>query len=350
MLVYLDTAQLAWLESASVDEREAFLCEWRELGCELAVSLQLLQEGIKRGSLRDAGARIETIRALAPLRGLPTAAASVIREEATEQIRAMLQGASRVPAVTATRLFPFLDPTTLSSDALAHAPSFKHFNAIDAFQAAMELEQKGWPRLAPGMKVEVAPMLDHIRQKADADKRATPELADWIDETAGAIARDVVTFGGDLWALHIHRLQLGEMRRVNELNREDLFKASQFLHGAREGSKEIGIELDIPSEQVLSLVGELDPYNAPGFSAEMAVTRARWRDLGARPKASDQVDEEHVSFAPYVDLLCVDKRTMGYLRQELRRADGRAVPSAGRAIIRPRNLTEVLDELRLRAR
>ena len=76
----------------------------------------------------------------------------------------------------------------------------------------------------------------------------------------------------------------------------------------------------------------------------MAVARARARHSTA-PTASDQLDEEHVSFGPYVDLLFVDKRTAGYLTEEFRRKDGRMYFDPARSIKRARDVAEMLARI-----
>ncbi len=76
----------------------------------------------------------------------------------------------------------------------------------------------------------------------------------------------------------------------------------------------------------------------------MAVCRARIAH-NMEPSASDQVDEEHVSFAPYVDLLFVDKRTRGHVDSERRRADGRMVDGAASSITRARDLQDALEQI-----
>jgi hypothetical protein len=76
----------------------------------------------------------------------------------------------------------------------------------------------------------------------------------------------------------------------------------------------------------------------------MAVFRARGRH-NARPGAADQVDEEHVCFAPYVDLLFADKRTVAYLEEETRRADGRVAYDASATVWKARNLGDVRSRL-----
>ena len=129
MLVYLDTAQLAWLERASEDARRDFGIVWRDSGCELAVSLQILQEVQKRGSPEDVSNRSKTIMALAPLRGIPAGSAGVAVEEVTSQVRELIGRASEDPlAVGREALFPPMTPETVTETLADYDAQFGRFN------------------------------------------------------------------------------------------------------------------------------------------------------------------------------------------------------------------------------
>jgi hypothetical protein len=91
-----------------------------------------------------------------------------------------------------------------------------------------------------------------------------------------------------------------------------------------------------------------DPYEAPGFSLKLAIRRERLRHADSA-KASDLLDEEHIVFAPYVDVLLVDKRTYDYAQ----RAVARNTPplplnpeSALRKAAQLKDVLQVMQELR----
>ena len=65
-------------------------------------------------------------------------------------------------------------------------------------------------------------------------------------------------------------------------------------------------------------VPRIDPYACPGFTTALALRRQRLM-TERRTEASHQVDEAHVGFAPYVDLMVVDAETRTLLEQEARR-------------------------------
>jgi hypothetical protein len=97
----------------------------------------------------------------------------------------------------------------------------------------------------------------------------------------------------------------------------DLAMMSVFFNSAREEVRKVLNRVEADPSVGEQLVRRLDPYSAPGFSLKSAVQRARKQ----HPKpdtAGDEIDVEHVGFAPCLDVLFVDKRTLGFVRQEAR--------------------------------
>jgi hypothetical protein len=98
---------------------------------------------------------------------------------------------------------------------------------------------------------------------------------------------------------------------------EDLVEVGGFFDLARIQLPALGAILGIPESQMLTLLPRLDPYQSPGFRLKLAVERARKR-AGQLTKSGDLVDSDHIMFAPYCDILFVDKRTLTYAMQEQR--------------------------------
>ena len=97
----------------------------------------------------------------------------------------------------------------------------------------------------------------------------------------------------------------------------DLTAASLFFSSAREKIKQIAETFNTPMPFLMALLPKLHPYKVPGYSLGMAINRA-WLLSGNRAETGDRVDDDHVTFAPYVDVLFVDKRTFAFLNRELR--------------------------------
>ncbi len=293
MLVYLDTAQLAWIEAASPSDRDDFFTVWRASKCQLAVSIQLLQGAVKHGSDADAIRRIGTMVSLQPLRGIPASAAGVLVREAEVQLLEIALGRKTRRAEVRRDLFPPLTPRTLITAVHKHNVDRKSVIEVD---------------------------VDHDMLKT-RDKRG-PE-ASKLDE---------------------QHWRLETLKCLDELHRDDYHKVSMFLEAGRKSARDQAGALGLEEAEALRLVDDLRPYDAPGLAVEMAVWRARTAE-SAPSTSDDQVDEAHVCFAPYVDLMFVDKRTNEYLNREGIRGDGRLSVDATQSIGRARDLTEVLSRI-----
>lgn len=344
MLVYLDTAQFAWLEKAEETVLADFLSVWERADCELAVSLQILQEVHKRGSPEDVEVRCETIRLLQPLRGIPAGSAGVAIDEISQQIKRLLDRSASDPITESrTRLFPPLEPEEVSATLLEHGGQFGQFNVVGAVQAELQGDAQGLPAIRKGDRMDPLVIEQVIRNKQALLLDGVPESAatKMLRELGDRMIAAIHEADGDVWLANLIRLGISDLSRLDELDPEDYSKAAGFIEAARESAEDIALRAATDSDTVTALANELQPYDAPGFSLEMAVTRARARH-SREPTAADQVDEEHVSFAPYVDLLFVDKRTRSYLVEEIRRDDGRIAYDPTTKLMRPRDLTDVM--------
>lgn len=348
MLIYLDTAQLAWLESAPDDERSQFVTVWRNLGCELAVSLQVLQEIQKRGTPDLVAARLATLQLLQPLRGIPAGSAGVMMFEITEQIRRRVGGVSgRHIDRGRQHLFPFLAFTTVKEAVAQHAVHLDRWNAIGEVQAELQGNARFLTPLKKGIRVDPAKMTAFLRSVQESVLRglSRSEAADMFRDLGDRAIEALNAADGNLWEANLKRLGISELSCLSEIRPEDFGKAAGFLEAARDFASDVATDANTDPSTVLRLVNQLRPYDAPGYSIEMAVARARARH-SQKPTAGDQVDEEHVCFAPYVDLMFVDKRTKAYVEEEVRRRDGRVAYDPTAKLVRPRNISDVLAAIR----
>jgi len=125
-------------------------------------------------------------------------------------------------------------------------------------------------------------------------------------------------------------LGISSMEVTPKLHLLDFGGASYFFLRAREIIMQRSHLFGIPPEHLLSITPKLDPYRLPGYSLGMAISRARQMS-GIQTNASDYIDDSHICFAPYVDILLVDKRTLAYLNQEVHhRPELQVTPPDGR--------------------
>lgn len=345
MLVYLDTAQFAWLERADEQLRTRFINGWRDHGCELSVSLQLLQEVVKRGSAQDVEARLETMRSLRPIRGIPTAAAGVIVMEARVQMLGLMDRPVANPIeYGVSSLFPMMDEGVLAQDTWSLVRHLDRFNRANQVLAALENTGRVLPKTRKGVRIDPDEIEAHVRRSEELLADGTAETARFLRTIGENVIRGIKEADGDPRAACVRDWGLADLRCLSDIREEDLLKAAAFLGAVTFAAEHIAVELRIQEEEVLELVNELRPYEAPGYCIEMAVSRARAAHT-KEPTAGDHVDEEHVSFAPYVDLMFVDKRTLDFVDRERRRKDGRMVDGAPVNITRARDLENVLEQI-----
>jgi len=123
---------------------------------------------------------------------------------------------------------------------------------------------------------------------------------------------------------------------------EDLSAAAVFFNTGREQVEAVAHLTGQPILLVTAQTTNLDPYAAPGFSLQLAVQRG----LRMHPRLEEpgnQIDIAHVGFAPYVDLLFVDKHTLGLIRQEREARPDRMQVATGSNVVRAANLDAVIS-------
>ena len=110
---------------------------------------------------------------------------------------------------------------------------------------------------------------------------------------------------------------LSGMEITPPLQPTDFPAASFFYASAREQIRQITEDFNTSLPLLVTLLPKLNPYKTPGYSLGIAVDRARQLSRN-RAKAGGLIDNNHINFAPYVDVLVVDKRTFTFLKQEFR--------------------------------
>jgi len=125
-------------------------------------------------------------------------------------------------------------------------------------------------------------------------------------------------------------LGLNSLKYQPPIEPQDQVAVAEFISTAWEVIIYLANRYKIPTDHLARILPMLHPYKIPGYSLGIAVERARQLS-GNQASAGDMMDAAHIAFAPYVDILFVDKRTLTYLRQELRdRPNHQISPSDGR--------------------
>jgi hypothetical protein len=350
MLVYLDSAQLAWLHRAGESQRNAFFDQWNSRGLTLAVSLHHLQEIAQLVDDESMERRLAVLSRFNSLRGVPRAAAGVLEWEAVAQIRERLGHELNVRAEGRTEIFP---PNTAEELASAFPDNLKGLRGLGSInQMASEAEENGRSLAKLGFGRAKKANVEHMRKHgpAFAEELSTqqPELAPLIRATMEHVIASLEASGGDIRKAKLMQWGLADAVDIGSVPDEDLAISASFYFMAREAASEISSKLNVPEEQVLRLVKDLNPYHALGFRLVLAVQRAR-RAHPMGSAAADQEDQNHLIFAPYVDLMFVDKRTLDFVRREEGR-DVRLPTGSGSNLRRARGLDDVLTHIDVLAR
>lgn len=318
MLVYLDSAQFDGIERATPAARIAFFQTWRMARCELALSLHHLQEMGQLGDVSSLLRRLDVLREFPVIRCLPASSTDVLRNE----IRASLENVSLEIQVSLLRdrIFPIADRAIVAAQTVETQPLFHLMaDAIKTSTSAESLSKQARP-VTP-LKLSQADIdwdelyrdsLAMVTEASDAGSELHQMLLTIFDQTFERIRGH-----GSARNALISLFGLSAVKVVRKIPDDDLSSAHVFYSTAREEAVALASEHHINPETLLSRVDEICMYDCPGFRLKLAAQRGR-RTHPKEPEPGDQTDEDHVMFAPYVDLLIGDKRTVGFVSQRTR--------------------------------
>jgi hypothetical protein len=354
LLVYLDSAHLALLERASANETEAFLSNWRTCNCELALSLHHLQEIAQLSDRASVERRLQVVRSFSPIHCKPAGADLVLRLEVQFQLFNLLGFQPQVRRSALETLFPKVDFDELHGATVGLQPLFKlmraaHETGADASNASKQAGQLG-PSLSMGRAIDPT-QLDSaaIEEAFESVLQDVPSDVQAVMRQMYQQVRTSIRDHGNARQALASIYNLTEVEVLTYIADTDLAAVSGFFNSARQEVHAILERVAADPSVAEQLVRRLDPYAAPGFSLQLAVQRARKR----HPKPDnpgDDIDVAHIEFAPYVDVLFVDKRTLGFVRQEARDNQIRLAPGVVSAIERAGTLERVADVIATRAR
>lgn len=358
MLVYIDTSHLDMLERLRRADPARFTCfieRWTARGCVLVLSLHHAQELTQLADETSRQRRLDVIGQFPRdrIRFSHRGAAGLLDVELVVEILVLAGGGRRPLEEIQQSLFG----GTLDDFTTMVAENVETFHKGFAGRTA----------IATGLN-ELATIrrdMETLRVTANLPKGdlANPNF-DWEqmcqlmesmlpkdaeDTSAGFVLITFVRRMNDLVKRHKnvrHAFEelygLKGMEVTAALRSTDLPAASVFFSSAREQIKQIAEDFNIPLPFFLALLPKLNPYKTPGYSLGIAINRAQQLS-GNRAEAGDRVDDDHITFAPYVDLIFVDKRTFAFLYQELRdRPELLVAPRDGR--VRFAGTVDTLEE------
>jgi hypothetical protein len=306
MRVYLDSAHIAMLERTPEHKIRAFLSDWDSCGAALVLSFHHIQEIAQLESLDAVKRRLDLLDRFTNLQSILMSASQVLQAEAAEQLLEILGYPSRGPLLQS---------------------SFVDYNLAQTAAPALLSEGSRSIRATHSYAIEIENIVKHFTPRPTDLPRDLDGYSAALNNAEARRPREMSSSNSDLdFIRHLgpevrHRdvlisvFGLRKHRCLQQIPTVDFPLMSFFFSLVGHEAAKLARETNVNSDTMDEAVQGLNPYICPGFSIQAAVARAR----RLHPKASvvsDMIDEQHVIFAPYVDLIVVDKRTLGFVRQE----------------------------------
>jgi hypothetical protein len=292
-------------------------------------------------------ARIDVLRSFPVVRGLSASSATVLEMEVTcELLRAI---GRTVPTLDQLRerLFPRIDIDDVVEDivafrrasrwarsAMTSSADARNYSQQAETQQRQHTSQEQSARSSVPLRYKLVAMM--TRYAIYGLTKIVPRLTPLRELVDGGPQRKKVNHTSILMSV----MGVTDLGMPKDFPEEDFVPIYMFHQEVKRILRSIRSE-DVESGQHHNLLQQISPYSCLGYSLQMAVKRARMR----QPKpyiVSDEVDADHIIFSPYVDCMFVDKRTLEFVRQEVRR--GSTLPhGAGANLKRNGPLSAVLD-------
>lgn len=326
MLVYPDSAHFDYLERASPSETARFQTVWSKAGCELVLSLHHLQEIAQLADGPSIARRLETIRLFPIVRGVTATSDLAVRFEIQAQIIELLgYGINRRRSAVDT-LFPAASFQEVAAAFSINRPILRRMREPLQMAADASNLTKGQqrPSLRRRIPQDEASRLSARQLALHALEGHPPEVQELALELFDRVESQVTGTGTIRAALEtLYELTTVSARRA--ILDPDLAAMSGFFQTARDQVGDVSVKLGIDPDRVLEAVESLEPYACPGFALQLAARRARGSHM--KPdQPGDEVDLAHLAFAPHVDLLFADKRTVAFIQQEASKPQGNLIP------------------------
>jgi hypothetical protein len=361
VLVYLDTAHLAWLEHAlltSPPAARAFLDGWHAVGCELAVSYHHVEEIAQLETTRTRTRRLMTLWEFGrSIRYSGLGSGSVFELEIADQLRGL--AGIRPPAplhAFRARLFPASTADRIALEVTTAIPGLRRnrtFRGLSAWAGTQWKTMREYAR-RHGIAFPLSGKLPFTPEAAEMlvaniSKLKIPHELNAVPDVIERIRRAGAGRYSQRRATE-YLFALDDTRAARMAPKADLAELGTFMHIARTVAAHIDASRTPNTQPTTPLVAALDPYACRGARLRLARLRAQ-ANTRTPDVPSDGVDADHLVYAPYVDVMFVDKRTREYLVQEARRDKGRLLPSESiRGIRQAGSLTDIERAIRHLAR
>lgn len=360
MLIYLDSSHLAKLEHLATqqpDAAEKFLQWWARAGCELGLSVHHAQEIAQLADAESIKRRLLVVEMFPIIRCRYFLSLSVLEYEIQTQLIGLSLNKEPQYSVLRTDFFPLSTIKDFKQVVVDTEERFKLMR--QRLSAGAEMENISKRDMAEGKEAMRQAEVSWNSRFANMHPREARETAKTFmqrglqaggEQLHGASEQlvdnyfDLIEQGysdRDAWE-SVYGIR--EYPITKSVPDQDLNDVYLFFLLAREQARSVSRYLRQASEKLEAFVPLLDPYKCPGFRLKLAISRARKR--APKPaEPGDEVDSDHVMFAPYVDLAFVDKRTFEFIKQEARRNTPVLPPDAnGRLRLAP-TLQKVREEI-----
>lgn len=313
-MVYLDTAEFSKLEAAWKCDAalfDNFARAWSASGAQAVVSLASARE---IAGIRDAARRSDRLAAMREL-GPPLVTHDFSDAVAVREGEIFVRHNGETSAQQAARVRSSLFIRGTHEAVLGLVDEYVEIEArvLEAEALSADAQNTHGPSKMWRLPKGIPPGVD-IEQMASSARAAGVEQGldsaqlDELEAMARAIGDSVLGAGGLRPGL-VNHFGLAGFEHIARAPDSDLSILSVFAEQVRERLA------GIPDAE--SRLRHVDFFSLPALSLELAYHRALAAD-GITKTPSAGRDRDHLAFAPYVDLITVDKRTFAYLEQESR--------------------------------
>jgi hypothetical protein len=346
MLIYLDSGHLAWLARADALARDRFMRAWRDAKCELAVSWSHIMEMGQLDSPGDVRTRAEVLDCFPVVRAASGSSVDIARWEIRNQLLSITKQPPHGTDQFRAMFLPVIDGVEVQEAAVRGHWIFQQMRA--AFRQGAEAERLGKQvhRVPTDARLTQVPTDEQLREvkgyflsQFEQDSPIREQALRMFDSVASRIQE-----GGPVRDVLVQVYGLEGLTAFPRIPDEDLSWVHVFMNRVREEAALLLMEAPEIGQSPGRIASQFDPYASPGIRLRLAVNRAR-KSHPKDPEPGDQVDEDHVMFAPYVDLLCTDKRVHTFLSQESKRSHGLLSFEDVRNVRRAKSLDDVMTQI-----
>lgn len=348
MIVYFDSAQFAWLQQASNEERASFRQVCDDLAIEAVLSLGHLTEIAQLGDATNIAHRMHILEIFPVLRSAGQSSADITGREIIQQLCLALGGGVESRLQLLDRVAPYTSTSAVAGEVQALLPQLRAVSSAFTDSAAAETAKLRIPNLAPRSlraPTQITPeMIANARALMDSSTE-DPEMRAQMYRTMEKILQNLP--GATHREAMIRVSGLDGVPWIAEILDEDLAIVGAQHIRAIEVAEDVLHRIGATPIDPIALAAVLHPLGRPSTRLLLTVRRGRQRQASQTGR-NDHIDEEHIAFTPYIDVMFVDKRTRHYLVTECQRHPQVCNKHELRSIAVARNLSDTVAILQAR--